>query len=125
MFLLTFVPASIQTKQTLPTLRDSEGNLSESLAKPLESGSGKTVLDTPSMFFDKIFKVNLVSHFVLIKEFLPGMLEQKKGHIVTIASMASFIAAPGLLDYCCTKVGALYLNDGKPAPLLSFSFKLC
>jgi all-trans-retinol dehydrogenase (NAD+) len=40
----------------------------------------------------------------------------KKGHIVTIASMASFFAAPGLLDYCCSKVGALYLNDGTISP---------
>jgi all-trans-retinol dehydrogenase (NAD+) len=81
------------------------------LTKP--AGSGKNVLDTPSMFFDKIFKVNIVSHFVLIKEFLPGMLDMQKGHIVGIASMASFVAAPGLLDYCCTKVGVLYLNDGE------------
>lgn len=36
----------------------------------------------------------------------------KKGHIVTIASMASFHAAPGLLDYCISKVGALYLSEG-------------
>jgi short-subunit dehydrogenase len=40
------------------------------------------------------------------------MLEMKKGHIVTMASTASFIAAPGLVDYACSKVGALYLNDG-------------
>lgn len=62
---------------------------------------------------ERLFKVNLTSHFVLIREFLPAMLQMKKGHIVTIASMASFFAAPGLLDYCCSKVGALYLNDGK------------
>jgi all-trans-retinol dehydrogenase (NAD+) len=62
-------------------------------------------------------KVNLTSHFILIKEFLPGMLAAQKGHIVTIASMASFVAAPGLLDYACSKVGALYLNDGNPSLL--------
>jgi all-trans-retinol dehydrogenase (NAD+) len=48
----------------------------------------------------------------LIREFLPGMLRKKKGHIVTIASMASFVAAPGLLDYCCSKVGALFVSEG-------------
>jgi all-trans-retinol dehydrogenase (NAD+) len=41
------------------------------------------------------------------------MLRRKKGHIVTIASMASFAVAPGLLDYCCSKVGALFLSEGK------------
>ncbi|KAF2036262.1 NAD(P)-binding protein [Setomelanomma holmii] len=75
-------------------------------------GIGKTVLDTSNAECEKLFKVNLTSHFVLIREFLPGMLRQKKGHIVTIASMASFVAAPGLLDYCCSKVGALYISEG-------------
>ncbi|KAF2829921.1 NAD(P)-binding protein [Ophiobolus disseminans] len=75
-------------------------------------GTGKTVLETSNAQCEKLFKVNLTSHFVLIREFLPGMLRQKKGHIVTIASMASFVAAPGLLDYCCSKIGALYLSEG-------------
>lgn len=76
------------------------------------AGSGKTILDTPTPFLEAIMKVNLSSHFVLIKEFLPGMLEAKKGHVVTIASMASFTAVPGLVDYCVTKVGALALTEG-------------
>lgn len=82
-------------------------------------GSGKTVLDTSTPFLESIMKVNLSSHFVLIKEFLPGMLDAKKGHIVGIASMASFVAAPGLLDYCITKVGVLYLMEGLRNELLS------
>ena len=68
---------------------------------------------------NRLFAVNLTSHFVLIREFLPGMLKQKKGHIVTIASMASFVAAPGLLDYCCSKIGALYLSEGIRAECIS------
>ncbi|KAF2008434.1 NAD(P)-binding protein [Aaosphaeria arxii CBS 175.79] len=82
-------------------------------------GIGKTVLETTNEQCEKLFKVNLISHFVLIREFLPGMLQKKRGHIVTIASMASFVAAPGLLDYCCSKVGALYLSDGIRAECLS------
>ncbi|KAK5081746.1 hypothetical protein LTR05_007882 [Lithohypha guttulata] len=81
-------------------------------------GSGKTILDTPHTFTDAIFKVNLSSHFVLIKEFLPGMLEKRKGHIVGIASMASFVSAPGLVDYCVTKAGVLALHEGLRNELL-------
>jgi all-trans-retinol dehydrogenase (NAD+) len=61
---------------------------------------------------EKLFKVNLISHFALIKEFLPGMLNQQKGHIVTMASLASFAAGAGMLSYCCSKVAALYLSEG-------------
>ncbi|KAF2659094.1 NAD(P)-binding protein [Lophiostoma macrostomum CBS 122681] len=79
----------------------------------------KTILETSNENCEKLFKVNLTSHFVLIREFLPAMLELKKGHIVTMASMASFLAVPGLVDYCCTKVGALYLTEGLRNELLS------
>lgn len=75
--------------------------------------SGTRLINSSAELTERIFKVNLASHFVLIKEFLPGMLEARKGHIVTIASTASFLAAPGLVDYCCTKVGALYLHEGE------------
>jgi all-trans-retinol dehydrogenase (NAD+) len=48
------------------------------------------------------------------------MLRKRKGHIVTVASMASFVAAPGLLDYCCSKVGALYVSEGQSnSPLIT------
>ncbi|KAF2636490.1 NAD(P)-binding protein [Massarina eburnea CBS 473.64] len=79
---------------------------------------GKTVLETTNEETQRLFQINLISHFVLIREFLPAMLRQGKGHIVTIASMASFVAVPGLLDYSCSKIGALYLSDGIRAECL-------
>ena len=77
------------------------------------AATGTTILNTDAKLNERIFKVNLACHFVLIKEFVPGMLKAKKGHVVTIASMASFFAVPGLVDYCCTKVGALFLHEGR------------
>lgn len=83
-------------------------------------GTGEKLHTATPKMVDRIFKVNLSSHFILIKEFLPGMLAQRKGHVVTIASMASFLSAPGLVDYCCTKVGALYLTEGLRNELRAF-----
>jgi all-trans-retinol dehydrogenase (NAD+) len=76
------------------------------------SATGTRIINTDAKKNDAIFKINIGCHFILIKEFLPGMLKQRKGHVVQIASMASFFAAPGLVDYCCTKIGALYLTEG-------------
>lgn len=75
---------------------------------------GATILDSSPKLIDRIFKVNLSSYFVLIREFLPAMLKARKGHIVTIASISSFFSAPGLVDYSSTKVGALFLHEGRP-----------
>ena len=47
------------------------------------------------------------------------MLRQQKGHVVTMASTASFAAGSGMVDYCCSKVAALYLSDGIRAECLS------
>ncbi|KIV82193.1 hypothetical protein PV11_04320 [Exophiala sideris] len=82
--------------------------------------SATKIIDSDAQKTDRIFKVNLASHFILIKEFLPGMLRAKKGHVVTVASMASYYASPGLVDYCCTKVGALYLHEGLRAELRDY-----
>jgi NADP-dependent 3-hydroxy acid dehydrogenase YdfG len=40
------------------------------------------------------------------------MLEAKKGHIVSIASMASYLSCSGLVDYAATKAGVLTLHEG-------------
>lgn len=77
------------------------------------AANGTSILKGKPEAVDRLMKVNLTSHLVLIPQFLPGMLKAKKGHIVTIASMASFAAAPGLVDYCCSKVGALFLTEGE------------
>ena len=73
---------------------------------------------------EKLFKVNIISHFALIRELLPGMLSMRKGHIVTVASMLSFFPADNLVDYACTKIGALYLSEGGPLSTTSSSAPL-
>ncbi|KIW89360.1 uncharacterized protein Z519_10214 [Cladophialophora bantiana CBS 173.52] len=82
--------------------------------------NGTKIINSDAKLTDRIFKVNIGCHFILIKEFLPGMLRAKKGHVVTIASMASFYATPGLVDYCCTKVGALFLHEGLRSELRGY-----
>ncbi|KAF3037743.1 hypothetical protein E8E11_001070 [Didymella keratinophila] len=82
-------------------------------------GVGKTLLETSNAESQRLIQVNLMSHFVLIRAFVPDMLKQRKGHVVSIASMASFVAAPGLIDYCISKIGALYLTEGLRAECLA------
>lgn len=56
-------------------------------------------------------KVNTISHLYTIREFLPGMIANKRGHIVTIASMAGLAGVPGLSDYCASKYGAVAIDE--------------
>jgi all-trans-retinol dehydrogenase (NAD+) len=75
-------------------------------------GSPHTLIDTPNEWVTKIFQINIMSHFWLTKEFLPSMIKNNHGHIVGLASMASFVAPPVIIDYACTKSAVLAFHEG-------------
>lgn len=51
----------------------------------------------------RTMEVNTMAHFWTIREFLPSMIEMKKGHIVCISSLAGRVGFPNLTDYCASK----------------------
>ncbi|KAK6626447.1 hypothetical protein RUM44_008920 [Polyplax serrata] len=73
--------------------------------------SGKPLLETPDHLIQKTFDVNVISHFWTTKAFLPGMIASKRGHIVTIASMAGTVGMTKLVDYCASKFAALGFDE--------------
>jgi short-subunit dehydrogenase len=82
-------------------------------------GSGATILGGSEDFIRKTFEVNTMAHFWMVREFLPAMIQKNHGHVVTIASMASFIIHAGNVDYSCTKASALAFHEGLAVELRS------
>ncbi|KAF2033515.1 dehydrogenase/reductase SDR family member 8 precursor [Setomelanomma holmii] len=74
--------------------------------------SSHTILSTSDTYLRKIFDVNVLSNWYTTKAFLPVMLVANKGHIVTIASTASYVGVAGLTDYCATKAAILSFHEG-------------
>jgi all-trans-retinol dehydrogenase (NAD+) len=72
---------------------------------------GKPILQLEERHIRKTFDVNIIAHFFTIQAFLPKMIEQKSGHLVTIASTAGYIGVSHLTDYCATKFAARGLHD--------------
>ena len=70
------------------------------------------VLSTSDEYLQKIFRVNLLAHWATTREFLPNMLLRNKGHIVTVASLASFVTLATSVDYSATEAGALAFHEG-------------
>lgn len=67
------------------------------------------------MSADKVavrFGVNVIAHYWTLQAFMPAMIKKDKGHVVTIASMASFLSMPGMVPYCNSKAAVMSLHEG-------------
>ncbi|KZC05489.1 PREDICTED: estradiol 17-beta-dehydrogenase 11-like [Dufourea novaeangliae] len=73
--------------------------------------SGMKFLDTPDKLIIRTMEVNVMSHFWTTKAFLPSMMEDNKGHIVSIASLAGHVGVPTLVDYCTSKFAAVGFEE--------------
>lgn len=72
----------------------------------------KNILDESDDERRRIFDVNIFAHFTLVQELLPGMIAKNHGHIVTVASMASFYTQAQNVSYACTKSAAMAFHEG-------------
>jgi len=75
-----------------------------------------TILDTPDDFLKNLFAVNVLSNWYTVKAFLPAMVARNKGHIVTVASLASYVGIASLADYTASKAAILSFHEGKDNP---------
>ncbi len=73
--------------------------------------SGKALLDLSDEEIERTFQVNTLALFWTVRAFLPSMLEQGRGHVVTIASAAGLAGAPKLTDYCSSKFAAFGFDE--------------
>ena len=60
----------------------------------------------------RLFETNVVALIDLTQRVLPGMLERKRGHIVNIASVASWVAFPPYSVYGATKWAVQGFTEG-------------
>jgi len=61
--------------------------------------SGRPLLEITDAEIKETFDVNALAPIWTTRAFLPAMIERGRGHIVTIASAAGLIGAPGMTDY--------------------------
>jgi all-trans-retinol dehydrogenase (NAD+) len=71
-----------------------------------------TILNTKETYLQRLFSVNVFSNFYTVKSFLPSMISNGKGHIITIASTASFVTVAGITDYCASKAAVYAFHEG-------------
>lgn len=72
----------------------------------------RTILESKPREVQQLFNVNVLASIYTLQAFLPDMVKTKKGHIVTMASMASYVSLAGLVDYAATKSAILSVHEG-------------
>ncbi|KHN87501.1 Epidermal retinol dehydrogenase 2 [Toxocara canis] len=55
----------------------------------------------------KVMDVNVMANIWIVRSFLPSMLENDRGHLVSICSAAGLFGASGLVDYSVSKFAAV------------------
>jgi len=60
--------------------------------------------------WDEVVAQNLTTAFLVMREFLPGMMERRRGALLTIASTAGRLASPASPAYAAAKAGLLMLT---------------
>lgn len=58
----------------------------------------------------RMIDINLTGHFLCSQAVVPGMLGQRKGKIISIASIAAHVGRPDRVAYCAAKAGILGLT---------------
>jgi len=73
--------------------------------------SGKPLLDVSDEHIERTFAVNTLALFWVTRAFLPAMIAQERGHIVTIASAGGLVGTARMVDYCASKSAAVGFDE--------------
>lgn len=73
--------------------------------------SGAWLTELTEAQIRRTFEVNIISMYWTVQAMLPGMMERRRGHVVTIASASSLVGVAKLSDYAATKWAAMGFDE--------------
>ncbi|HGE8464068.1 oxidoreductase [Serratia nevei] len=77
--------------------------------------------ESPLAELRRQFDVNVFGAVAMIKAVLPGMRQHRRGHIINITSMGSFITLPGISYYCGSKFALEGISETLSKELAPFN----
>lgn len=78
---------------------------------------GKNLLNASERDIRFTFDVNTFAHYWTTREFLPSMISNNHGMVVTVASYAAWLCVPDMVDYAGSKSAAMAFHEGLTAEL--------
>ncbi|MGQ5833962.1 oxidoreductase [Serratia sp. IR-2025] len=80
--------------------------------------------ESPLAELRRQFDVNVFGAVAMIKAVLPGMRQRRRGHIINITSMGSFITLPGISYYCGSKFALEGISETLSKELAPFNLRV-
>jgi len=114
------VTDSEQVKHMATTLIDGLGSVDILVNNAGNAGSHK-FLSHPDELWHRMLSINLTSVYYVTKAFVPRLIEQRWGRIITIASMASRVGGSYIAAYTAAKHGVLGLTRALAVELLPYN----
>ena len=114
------VTDSEQVKHMASTLIDGLGGVDILVNNAGNAGSHK-FLNHPDELWYRMLSINLTSVYYVTRAFVPRLIEQRWGRIITIASMASRVGGSYITAYTAAKHGVLGLTRALAVELLPYN----
>ncbi|KAG0374935.1 hypothetical protein BGX24_009739 [Mortierella sp. AD032] len=73
--------------------------------------NGRSILDLSIEEIKRTMNVNYLGQAWTIKEFLPDMIKNNHGHIITVSSAMGIMAAPKIADYAASKAAVKAFHE--------------
>ncbi|XP_054741519.1 short-chain dehydrogenase/reductase family 16C member 6 isoform X3 [Anastrepha obliqua] len=67
--------------------------------------------DLPDRVIQNTYNINIISHYWTVKAFLPYMMQNNHGHIVTVGSVTGMLGTYGCSDYSATKFACIGFHE--------------
>jgi NAD(P)-dependent dehydrogenase (short-subunit alcohol dehydrogenase family) len=119
-----FAPCDVtdpqQVQQMASTLLAGLGGIDILVNNAGNAGSHK-FLDHPDELWHRMLSINLTSVYYVSKAFLPHLVQQRSGRIITIASIASRVGDRYIAAYTASKHGVLGLTRALAVEMLPYN----
>src|SRR3984893_11577678 len=109
-----------QVQHMASTLLEGLGGIDILVNNAGNAGSHK-LLDHPDELWHRMLAINLTSVYYVSKAFVPKLVEQRSGRIITVASMASRIGGRYIAGYVAAKHGVLGLTRALATEMLPYN----
>ncbi|HVB26032.1 MAG TPA: SDR family NAD(P)-dependent oxidoreductase [Ktedonobacteraceae bacterium] len=109
-----------QVQQMAKTFLDGMGGIDILVNNAGNAGSHK-FLNHPDDLWDRMLAINLTSVYQVTKAFIPRLIDQRYGRVITVASIASRVGGGYIAAYTAAKHGVLGLTRALATEMLPYN----